>query len=85
MTMNATSSKIDTLSFEAALAELEQIVRDMEQGKASLEDSIAAYERGVALKNHCAARLSAAQMRIDQITLAANGTPGLTPLSTPND
>lgn len=71
---------VETLSFESALAELETIVREMEAGKTGLEDSIKAYERGVALKNHCAARLNDAQMRIAQITQNADGTLGTKPL-----
>lgn len=71
---------VETLSFESALAELETIVREMEAGKTGLEDSIKAYERGVALKNHCTARLHDAQMRIAQITQNADGTLGTKPL-----
>jgi exodeoxyribonuclease VII small subunit len=41
---------LENLGFEAALAELETIVRDLESGKITLEESIAAYERGMALK-----------------------------------
>ena len=80
MTKSATAP-IDNLSFESALTELETIVREMEQGKTGLEDSIAAYERGVALKNHCQARLNDAQMRISQITKNADGSLGLTPMT----
>lgn len=70
---------LDTLSFEAALAELEALVRDMESGKTGLEESINAYERGIRLKNHCQARLDAAQMRINQITQNADGTVSIGP------
>lgn len=72
---------VATLSFEAAMTELETIVRDMESGKTGLEDAIAAYERGVALKNHCQKRLDDAQMRISQITQAADGTLSATDIS----
>lgn len=64
---------IETLSFEAAMAELEKIVRELETGKTGLEDSIAAYERGVRLKQHCEKKLKEAQMRIAQITVDGNG------------
>ena len=43
---------IQNLSFEAALGELETLVQNLESGQTSLEDSINAYERGVALKKH---------------------------------
>lgn len=75
---NPAPADITALSFEAAMVELEKIVREMESGKTGLEDAIASYERGVALKNHCAQRLQDAQMRIDQITKNADGTLGLT-------
>ena len=70
---------LDSLSFEQALSELEQIVREMETGKTGLEESIAAYERGVALKNHATKRLNDAQMRIAQIAQSADGRLGTTP------
>lgn len=69
---------IDGLSFEAALAELEQIVRTLEQGQAPLDESIALYQRGDRLKRHCEARLKDAQARIDKITVNADGQPTAT-------
>ena len=66
---------ISGMSFEAALAELEQIVRTLEQGTAPLDDSIALYQRGDRLKRHCEARLKAAQERIEQIALGPDGQP----------
>ena len=72
---------VDTLSFEAALARLETIVRKLEGGEASLEESIDLYEAGVLLKRHCEARLAGAQARIDQIRVGADGqATGSTPL-----
>ncbi len=66
---------IDQLSFEAALAELEQIVRSLELGTAPLDTSIELYQRGDRLKRHCEARLKSAQERIDQISLGPDGQP----------
>ncbi len=63
------------MSFEAAMAELEKVVRDLESGSVELEKSIALYERGAALKAHCEARLKAAEERVEKITLSAAGTP----------
>ena len=60
---------IESLSFEAALAELEQIVRSLEQGQAPLDESIDLYQRGDRLKRHCEARLKAAQAKIEKIAL----------------
>ena len=53
-----------TLGFEAALAELEQVVADMESGKLSLEDSLTAYKRGAELLQSCRARLEDAQQQV---------------------
>jgi exodeoxyribonuclease VII small subunit len=50
--------------FEAAMAELEQIVADMEAGKLSLEDSLAAYKRGAELLSFCRSRLEDAQQQV---------------------
>lgn len=66
---------IEQLSFEAALAELETIVRTLEQGQAPLDESIELYQRGDRLKRHCEARLKAAQARIEKIALGPDGQP----------
>ena len=69
------------LTFEAAMRELESIVQKLEQGQVSLEDSIVTYERGEFLKKHCEALLKNAEMRIEKITLGADGKPkGIEPL-----
>lgn len=60
-------------NFEAALAELEQIVRNLEAGKTGLEDSLAAYERGMQLKSFCESRLAEAQLKVEQIAKSAEG------------
>jgi exodeoxyribonuclease VII small subunit len=62
-----------TLSFEAALAELEQIVQKLESGRADLEESIDLYARGTALKAHCDAKLKSAQARIEKIVIGPDG------------
>jgi exodeoxyribonuclease VII small subunit len=64
---------IKTLPFEKALAELEEIVRRLERGDVPLEDSIAIYERGEALKKHCEALLKKAEARIEKITVGPDG------------
>jgi exodeoxyribonuclease VII small subunit len=53
-----------TPGFEASMAELEQIVADMEAGKLSLEDSLAAYQRGAELLAFCRTRLEDAQQQV---------------------
>lgn len=74
---------IDQLTFEQALAELEAIVQRLERGQLDLEASIAAYERGTALRRHCAERLRQAQLRVDKLTLDAEGKPVTSPLDPP--
>ena len=66
---------IDALSFEDALKELEGIVHRLETGDASLDESIALYERGDKLRLKCAERLDQAQARIEAIRLDAEGRP----------
>lgn len=71
---------IAKLSFEDALAELEQIVGRLEAGRAKLDDAIAAYERGALLKRHCEAKLREAQMKVEQIQLQPDGSLSTKPL-----
>ena len=66
---------IDQLSFEAALARLEEIVRTLEKGEAPLDESIQLYQEGERLKRHCEARLKDAQARIEQIAFGSDGQP----------
>ncbi len=61
------------MSFEDALAELEGIVDKLERGDVALEQSIAIYERGAALKGHCEAQLKAAELKVEQIVQGAGG------------
>jgi exodeoxyribonuclease VII small subunit len=70
---------IEGLSFEAAMAELEAVVRKLESGQVALEESIALYERGAALRAHCDARLRAAEERIEMIRAAEGRAIGTTP------
>ncbi len=72
----AEPSDIPSMTFEQALAELEQIVGKLESGQAPLEDSIQMYERGAKLKAHCEERLAAARLRVEKIVERANGAPG---------
>lgn len=55
------------LSFEDALKELEAIVEKLERGEVSLDDAVAAYERGSELKKQCQARLDEARLKVDRI------------------
>jgi len=73
------TSDTSQLTFEEALAELEAIVRRLEEGSGKLDDAIAAYERGAMLKRHCEAKLQQAQMRIEKVVLGPDGTATLEP------
>jgi exodeoxyribonuclease VII small subunit len=64
-----------TMSFEAALARLEEIVRLLERGEAPLDQSIDLYQEGDRLKRLCEERLTSAQARIDAIALGPDGSP----------
>ena len=71
----------DDLPFERALEQLEEIVRRLERGDVPLDESVAIYERGEALKRHCEGLLQKAEARIQKITLGADGqAAGVTPL-----
>ena len=70
-----TDAPVSELSFEAAMAELEQVVGRLETGDVPLEDSIKLYERGAALKARCEEKLKEAEEKVSQITLGADGAP----------
>jgi exodeoxyribonuclease VII small subunit len=71
------AADVGAMSFEAALGELEGIVGRLEQGEVDLEDSIALYERGQALKSHCEAKLKAAEGRLEKLVLGSAGPTSL--------
>lgn len=71
------AGEIDAMSFEDALAQLEQIVRRLETGDVPLEDSIRIYERGAALKAHCEKKLKEAELKVEKIVLGADGPKGV--------
>lgn len=72
-------TEISTLSFEAAMAELEDVVRKLESGQVALEESIALYERGAALKAHCDTKLRAAEEKVELIRSREGVAVGTTP------
>ena len=74
-------SDVDQMSFEDAIKELEVVVGQLERGDVALDQSIALYERGAALKARCEAKLAEAAEKVARITLGANGDPtGTAPL-----
>ncbi|MGE0419925.1 MAG: exodeoxyribonuclease VII small subunit [Acetobacteraceae bacterium] len=80
MAENKQAAEIAKLSFEDALAELEQIVRGLEGGQQKLEDAIKAYERGAALRKHCEDKLAEAEARVAAIVRNADGSVTTRPL-----
>jgi exodeoxyribonuclease VII small subunit len=67
-------AEIAQMSFEEALAALEAIVKRLEAGDGSLDESITAYERGALLKRHCEAKLREAEAKVERISLSADGS-----------
>ena len=67
--------KIDEMSFEEAIRELESVVTALDRGDVALEESISLYERGAALKARCEAKLKEAEEKVAQITLDADRQP----------
>ena len=65
---------VSKLTFEQALDQLEKIVNDLERGDVELEESIKTYERGEALKKHCAKLLAAAEDKVEKIRVGADGS-----------
>jgi exodeoxyribonuclease VII small subunit len=62
-----TDKPVADMSFEEAMGALEQVVTSLERGEVPLEASIALYERGAALKSHCAAKLKDAEDKVEMI------------------
>jgi exodeoxyribonuclease VII small subunit len=67
--------EIDTLTYEEALKELETLIRKLETGSIDLADSIASYERGVALANHCSKLLEGTEAKVQRLVLGPKGEP----------
>jgi len=67
-------SKTENMTFEAAMARLEEIVRALESGNTPLDTSLALFEEGVALVKLCNSRLDHAEQRVKILTMGENGT-----------
>ena len=79
--ISADNPDTDKMSFEQALAALEETVQQLESGSVPLDQSIMLYERGEALRKVCQARLDSAQQRIERIVQDQSGRPiGTAPL-----
>lgn len=78
----AIPADVQAMSFEDAMAELEGIVRRLEEGKGKLDDAIQSYERGTFLRRHCETKLAEAQAKIDKIVTGADGSVASVPFET---
>ena len=64
---------LEKMTFEDAMDELEGIVNALDKGDVSLDEAIAAYDRGSVLKDHCEKRLNQAKMKVETIQSEENG------------
>ena len=74
-----TAKPVSEMTFEEAMAALEQVVNQLERGEVALEESIALYERGAALKAHCSDKLKAAEEKVELIRAQEGRATGTTP------
>lgn len=74
-----TEKPVAEMTFEDAMAALEAVVGQLERGDVALEQSIALYERGAALKAHCAAKLKAAEEKVELIRVQEGRAAGAAP------
>ena len=72
--------ELKELSCEEALLKLENIVRELEGGRIKLDDAVSAYEKAVKLKQFCEQKLKAAQLKIEKIEIAPDGSMTTAPL-----
>lgn len=77
---NINSEDLSKLSFEDALAQLENIVRELESGRIKLDDAVNAYEKAMALKKLCSEKLAAAALKVEKIELNKDGSLSTAPL-----
>lgn len=66
------NTEIKDLSFEEAITQLENIVRELESGRIKLDDAVAAYEKAMTLKQLCEAKLKSAQLKIEKLEISPN-------------
>jgi len=71
---NQMEDDVGSLSFEDALAELDQIVRGLEGGALKLDVAVQAFERGVKLRRHCEGKLAEVEARVEALVQRADGS-----------
>ena len=72
MKQTSDTQKIDKLTFEESLDELNEIVNKLDNGETSLDESIRLYERGLLLKKHCEKKLKNAEFKIKKVLEDSN-------------
>ncbi|MBR9871937.1 MAG: exodeoxyribonuclease VII small subunit [Gammaproteobacteria bacterium] len=72
--MAGDKDKTSIADFEKSLDELEKLVRDLEQGELPLEQSLAAFERGIKLTRECQSALKSAEQRVEQLIQNSDGS-----------
>lgn len=77
------TEELKDLSFEDALAQLENIVRELESGRIKLDDAVSAYEKAVALKQLCENKLQNARLKIEKIEVSPQGEISTSEFSVP--
>ncbi len=75
-----TEKAVSEMTFEEAMAALEAVVSQLERGEVALDQSISLYEKGAALKAHCATKLKAAEEKVELIRAAEGRAVGTTPV-----
>ena len=76
---------VEQLSYEQALAELDQLIKKLETGTIELAQSIASYERGVALAGRCSRLLEETERKVQRLVLGAGGKLEEHPVGGPTD
>ena len=66
------NNELEKLTFEEAMKELEKLVDNLDKGDVSLDEAIAAYDRGSKLKDHCQKKLNEAKMKVETIQSSDN-------------
>lgn len=79
MSKQSKTAKQESLAFEDALAQLEEIVGQLEGGTLSLDESLELFERGQRLATLCNVKLDQAELKIQQLTTNPDGSTGLSP------
>ena len=66
------NTELEKLTFEQAMQELEKLVESLDKGNVSLDEAIAAYDRGSKLKDYCQKKLNEAKMKVETIQSSDN-------------